>query len=178
MSVSVVDVLHRQHERVAELFGQVSHPDEDRPARLRELLQELAAHVAAERQIASGVDDPDLSGQYRRMEELMILIERRKFNSPDVPDLVNELLSVNESHTRSAESVLFPALRGLSPEEQAELAAQVDREETEMVTHPHPHLNSNELVSATLGKAAVKWDTARDRTVNNRHLEDDHPEPS
>ena len=175
MSASVVDVLQGQHDRLAELFDQVADPNEDRPARLRELLREMAAHVAAERRIAP--DTEGLAPEYRRLEELMILIERRKFNSPDVPDLVTELKSASETHARTAEVVLFPDLKARPLEEQVKLGQEADAEVTAMSSHPHPHLNSNKLVAATLGRAAVKWDEMRDRTVNNRHPEDHHEEP-
>jgi hypothetical protein len=172
MSDSVVDVLQGQHDRVAELFERVADPAEDRPARLHDLLRELAAHVAAERDVSSGFDDTGLDPEYRRLEELMVLIERRKFNSPDVPDLVSELKSAAETHARTAEVVLFPDLRDLEWNEQVRLGARVEGEHSELASHPHPHLNANKLVAGTLGKAAVKWDRMRDSTVNNRHPEE------
>jgi mannose/cellobiose epimerase-like protein (N-acyl-D-glucosamine 2-epimerase family) len=106
----------------------------------------------------------------------MVLIERRKFNSPDVPDLATQLKDASESHARTAAAEVFPALGELAWDEQVELGDKVEDEDTLHASHPHPHLNANKLVSATLGKAAAKWDGLRDRTVNNRHLEDHHPE--
>lgn len=171
VSVSVVDLLQEQHKRVGELFDLVSSPDEDRPARLRELMRELSAHITAERRLAGGNDHPDLADGYKRMEELMILIERRKSNSPDVPAMVTDLMDAVEAHARESEEKLFPDLAALPAQEQQELVDRLRGEEAELDSHPHPHLNSTKLASATIGKAVYAWDTLRDRTVNPQHPE-------
>src|SRR5690242_17267260 len=95
MTESAVSALERQHRQLETLFEQVSAPDADRPAVLRELLQQMAAHLAAERTAVhhtvksrriggDGLAD-ELLDDYHRMDRLMVLIERRKVNSPDVP---------------------------------------------------------------------------------------------
>lgn len=179
-----MDVLEDQHRRVADLFERVSSPDEDRPAVLHALLRELAAHVAAERATVRPVVDREqigeelagrLSEDYDRMENLMVLIERRKFNSPDVPDLVSELKAVAEEHQARAEAELIPGLRaGLTPEEQAELGERVAGEDAMVTSHPHPHLLSLGPLADVATRLAQKWDEARDRTaVNRQHPEDE-----
>lgn len=179
-----MDVLEDQHRRIAELFERVASPDEDRPAILHALLRELTAHVAAERAAVRPVVDKrgigdDLAGQlmqeYDRMEKLMVLIERRKFNSPDIPDLVSELKAVSEEHQARAQSELIPGLRAnLTAEEQAELGERVAGEDALVTSHPHPHLLSLGRVGDMLTRLAQKWDQARDRTADNRqHPEDD-----
>lgn len=183
VTASVVDVLEDQHRRVADLFDRVSSPEEDRPAILHVILRELAAHIAAERSAVrpvvakEGIGD-DLAGQlmddYDRMEKLMVLIERRKFNSPDVPDLVGELRAAVEEHDGRARRELFPGLDRLSPEEQAELGDRVAGEDALVTSHPHPHLLSLGPIADLLTRVAQKWDRARDRTaVNRQHPEDE-----
>jgi hypothetical protein len=180
---SVTDVLEDQHRRVADLFERVASPDEDRPAVLHALLRELAAHVAAERAAVRPVVDREkigedladrLSEDYDRMENLMVLIERRKFNSPDVPDLVSELKVAAEEHRVRADSELIPGLRqNLTAEEQAELGERVLGEDSMVTSHPHPHLLSLGPLGDVATRLVQKWDAARDRTaVNRQHPED------
>lgn len=184
MSASVTDVLQGQHRRIAELFDRVASPDEDRPAVLHAILRELAAHVAAERATVRPVVDEEklgddladrLGADYDRMEELMVLIERRKFNSPDVPDLVAQLKTVVDEHLSCAEGELIPGLRDrLTPEEQADLGARLEGEDSMVTSHPHPHLLSLGPLADAATKVAQKWDAARDRTaVNRQHPEDE-----
>jgi hypothetical protein len=182
VTTSVIDVLEDQHRRVRELFAKVSSPDEDRPAILHNLLRELAAHVAAERSAVGPVADrldPDgelgeqLKADYDRIEKLMVLIERRKFNSPDVPGLVTELKEATDAHVARADEMLLPCLRdGLSVEEQDELGDKVDGEDAMVVSHPHPHLLSLGPVASTLTAVASRWDRMRDRPVDRQHPED------
>lgn len=178
---TVVEVLDEQHRRVADLFDQVSSPDHDRPAVLHDLLQELAAHVAAERSAVTPVvkhhdlgDDlvSALKYDHERMEKLMVLIERRKFNSPDLPDLVSELKQVSEEHAARSQKELFPGLAtALSVEEQVELGDKVDGENAMVTSHPHPHLLALGPVADLMTRVVSRWDRLRDRTVNNRHPE-------
>jgi hypothetical protein len=177
MSASVVEVLGDQHRRVAELFERVSSPDEDRPAVLHSLLQELAAHVAAERSavepvvrkedLGDGDLAKDLRQDYDRMEKLMQLIERRKFNSPDIPDLVSELKAVASEHAERAERDLFPSLGSLPADRQGEMGEKADHADQMITTHPHPHLLSLGPIADKLTAVASRWDRLRDKTVTN-----------
>lgn len=179
VSASVVDVLEDQHRRIADLLQRISSPDEERSAVLRELLRDLAAHVAAERgnvePVVRHLDvGTDLAGEladdYSRIEKQMVLIERRKFNSPDVPDLVTGLKDTVEEHFAWSERELFPALTGmLSEDERRELGEKVAAASAVVAAHPHPHLLSLGPVADLMTRAAGWWDRVRDRTVNNRH---------
>jgi hypothetical protein len=183
VSTSVVDVLRDQHRRIAELFERVASPDEDRPAVLGVLIRELTAHIGAERAAIGPVihdngPGDDISGwlgdQHDRMENLLVLIERRKFNSPDLPDLVSELKAVAGEHSERAEGELFPRLSAdLTPEEQRDLADKVAREDGIITSHPHPHLLSLGPFADVLTRMASKWDRARDRTAVNRQRPED-----
>ena len=173
-----MDVLDAQHRRVAELFEQVSDPGADRPVVLQTLLRELAAHVAAERSEVGpvvksrSIGGDDLAGQliedYDRIDRLMVLIERRKFNSPDLPELVTELKDAVQAHVSRAESSLFPGLEAdLSEQERADLGTKVSNADDMVTTHPHPHLLSLGSVSAKVTAFLARFDWMRDRTVTN-----------
>ena len=179
MTNSVVEVLEQQHERVAQLFERVSAPDEDRPIVLNRLLKELAAHVAAERAtvvplIADVGLDADLERQigqdHQTMQKLMVKIERRKFNSPDVPGLLTRLASVVADHDERSRRELFPGLRQrLSEQDQVALADRLQGEDALVMSHPHPHLLSLGGMADKVTALVGKWDQWRDTTVNVRH---------
>jgi hypothetical protein len=182
--VTVVDVLRAQHERVDELFGRVSSPDEDRAVVLRELLRELAAHVATERSVLDGVVGSRVGSaeaasrmgeDHRRMSKLMVLIERRKFNSPDVPDLLNDLRGVLDGHLDLLDGEVFPALQSdLDAGELDDLGRRAEQAGEMVTTHPHPHLLSLGPLADRLTSWASRWDALRDRTVTN--VPSSHPD--
>lgn len=179
---SAVEELDRQHRHLSELFEHVSSPEADRPAVLSQLVKDLAAHIAAERAIVEpavkehqeGEDEGDdlaahLMGDYKKMQSLMVLIERRKSSSPDLPELVTELMDTVDEHIRQASEDLFPVLdEALSPEEQAELAERLGEAGAMTTTHPHPHLLALGPISDKLIAVLSGWDRMRDRTVKDQ----------
>jgi hypothetical protein len=103
------------------------------------------------------------------MERLMVLIERRKVNSPDLPDLVTDLRAATLEHVERVRSRLNPALRdALSEEELAEMAEKITAADEMVVSHPHPHLLSLGPLANLTTRLASRFDRLRDRTVNNR----------
>lgn len=189
MTGNAVDVLAQQHQEIANLFYRVSDPEADRPAILQDLLKSLAAHVSVERTVLYPVvknrhtgDDGgemgatgevmarDLLHDYDEIERLLVLIERRKANSPDMVDLVSELKRVTEGHIRRTDEELFGFLENtLSPHEMAELGSEAAAAESTIMSHPHPHLLSLGPLSRFTTRLAATFDRLRDRTVNNRH---------
>lgn len=178
MTAALVDVLERQHARIAALFDQVSRPDADRPKVLRSLIRELAAHVASERaevypqvksrRIGGESLAARLQGDYDEIDRLMVLIERRKFNSPDVPDLVTALEDAFDAHRDRCRSQLEPALRAvLGPEEMATLGERMSNADQMVISHPHPHFLSLGPVSARLTAFLARFDRWRDKTVTS-----------
>jgi hypothetical protein len=178
VSAPLVDVLEEQHGRITRLFEEVSDPDADRPRTLTLLLREIAAHVAAERaevypEVRSrgigGDGFPDeLKSDYDEIDRLLVLIERRKANSPDVPQLVTELKDAIEGHLSRCRSALYPAIAGdLSPEQERDLAEKLVNAEEMVASHPHPHLLSLGPVSNWLTKHLARFDFLRDKTVTN-----------
>jgi hypothetical protein len=177
MEHDAITVLRQDHAALLALFTRVSQPDEDRPAVLGQLLRSLSGHVAAEKQLVVPVlahhsDEGktlahQLSDDHDAIEKLVVLIERRKVNSPDVPDLVNELLDITERHARQADEQLFPFLRGeLSGAELADLGDALRSDELQLTSHPHPHLPNTGPLAKITRKAAALFDRGRDSSTD------------
>jgi hemerythrin HHE cation binding domain-containing protein len=92
MDKDAITVLSEDHSALHDLFARVSRTDEDRPAVLDELVRSLSGHVSAEKQLVMPVlrrqhDDGEvlaeqLGQDHDAIEKLVILVERRKVNSP------------------------------------------------------------------------------------------------
>jgi iron-sulfur cluster repair protein YtfE (RIC family) len=172
---SALAFLGQEHDSLTALFERVSSPDEDRRAVLKTLIQQLASHVALEKQmlvplLAERVPDcgqpcEDLTDMHDHVERLLTLIERRKFNSPDVPAMVTELLDLTEAHVVQANQVIFPLLqRHLRPDELEEVGRRMASDERQMLTHAHPIVPDAGPVAAVMRKGAQIVDRVRDRT--------------
>ena len=177
MEQDAITVLSEDHAAVQALFTRVRQPDEDRPAILGQLLRSLSAHLAAEKQLVVPVlsEHSDegktlgnqLGDDHDAIEKLVILIERRKVNSPDVPDLVNDLLEITKRHARQADEHLLPFLRDqLSEAELADLGAALRSDELQLTSHPHPHLPDTGPLAKVTRKAAALIDRGRDSTTD------------
>jgi Hemerythrin HHE cation binding domain len=176
---SALDVLAREHRDLQDHFGRVRDPDADRPAVWLETVTLISAHVAVERSFVYPVVKRHRLGSahladllrhdYRSMEHLVVLTERRKINSPDMPELVTKLLDVFEDHLARCESELMPALRKTLDQRQLnELGAKMQAAESIIVSHPHPHLLALGPLYRLTTRIASRWDRTRDRLVRNR----------
>lgn len=111
----------------------------------------------------------DLRRDYRQMEHLLVLTERRKINSPDMPDLVSVLLDAFEAHKQRCATVVTPLLRdALSDPELQQLGAKMGAAEKVIVSHPHTYMLAAGPLYPWTTRIASMWDRARDRTVRNR----------
>jgi Hemerythrin HHE cation binding domain len=179
MEKNAIMVLAEDHAAVQALFARVSQPDEDRPAVLGQLLRSLSAHVAAEKQLVVPIlvvhaDEgkalaDQLGDDHDAIEKLVIRVERRKVNSPDVPDLVNELLQIVTRHSRQADECVLPFLGDhLSEAELADLGAALRSDELQLASHPHPHLPDTGPLAKVTRKAAALFDRGRDSSTDLR----------
>jgi hypothetical protein len=179
MGENALDVLAREHDDIRVLFARVRDPDGDRISAWLEAVKQVATHVAVERTFLyplikrQGVGTPDLADQlrhdYARMEHLLVLTERRKVNSPDMPDLVTELLDVFERHENRCTTLLIPTMRQhMSDVELEDLGEKMRGAENVILSHPHPHLLALGPVYRWTTRLASRWDRVRDRTVRNR----------
>lgn len=174
-------VLEREHSDIESLFDEVSDPGVNRPKVLQDIMKRLATHIAVEQAVffpvvterhlcADGTAEA-LKGEYEEMERLLILIERRKVNSPDIPSLVTELKDVFSAHTeRFAGEIRPAALAEMSPEDLAELDQKMESADEVILSHAHPHMLSLGPISRFTTRLASKFDSLRDRTVNNRTM--------
>jgi len=176
---SALDVLAREHRDLQDHFKQVRDPDANRAAAWLQTVTLMSAHVAVERSFVypivkrrrlGGAHLADLlRHDYRSMEHLVVLTERRKINSPDMPELVTKLLDVFEEHLARCDTELMPALReSLLPAELDDLGVKMQAAESVIVSHPHPHLLALGPLYRLTTHIASRWDRTRDRLVRNR----------
>lgn len=174
-------VLEREHADIEDLFEKVSDPGTNRRKVLQEILKRISTHIAVERAVFypvvtdRGLGGPEtaqrLKGDYEEMERLLILIERRKVNSPDMPDLVTELRDRFVDHNREFDERVKPGcMSALSPEELDDLNQKMRSADDVILSHPHPHLLSLGPISRFTTRLAARFDQVRDRTVNNRAM--------
>jgi hypothetical protein len=177
----VLGVLDFEHERISRLFDEVSDPGADRVEVLFDITRRLAAHVAVEqgvflpvvreRQIGGPETAGELEQDYREIHRLLVLIERRKVNSPDIPQLVTELKDVFEAHTgRFSESICGSAMEHLGAQELEELRRRLENADETILSHPHPHMLSLGPISRLTTRIAARIDRMRDQTVRNRYV--------
>ncbi|HET6917743.1 MAG TPA: hemerythrin domain-containing protein [Acidimicrobiales bacterium] len=174
-------VLDYEHEGISRLFGQVSDPEADRIEILFDITRRLAAHISVEQSMFLPVArDRDIGGpgvlesleeDYHEMQRLLVLIERRKMNSPDIPELVTELKDAFGDHIqRFAESLSAGTADQLSDRELAELRERMENADGTILSHPHPHMLSLRPISRLTTRLAARFDRARDLTVRNRYV--------
>jgi hypothetical protein len=170
-----IEVLVSEHASLQELFRRVSGPDEDRRAVLKELMQTLANHLAVEKAVlvpalSDRVTDGEqlasaLTDEHKRAEHILTLLERRKTNSPDVPELVTELLDITDEHVRRADTAVIPGLRAaLTPAELVDMGETMVSDERSLLTHSHPALPDSGPVAAVTRRLAEVVDGIRDRS--------------
>jgi hypothetical protein len=178
MSKSAVEMLAADHAELQDLFNRVSQPDEDRASVLKQLVTRLSAHTAIEKELTT----PDvrdrmsgdgkaiadrLKGYHDAVGAILVLIERRKVNSPDMPELVTQLLDLTREHIADADVSVLPALRnGCSSSELADLGRRMEAEEHKLLTHPHPHLPDRGPIAGLARKVASVIDRTRDQTAD------------
>jgi hypothetical protein len=174
---SPLSVLDQQHREVSALFEQVRSPDTDHRTALAELIRRLAAHLSVERSVVlptvkrRRLLGPDLSRELKRdhsqMGRLLVRIERRKVDSPDLVDLLTQLEDRFEQHLRRCRR-LTGLGAAMDRDALDDMSTRMERAEGVILSHPHPHLLSLGPVSRAATKVASHFDTARDRTVSNQ----------
>lgn len=174
MDQNAIAILDAEHQNIRQLFNRVSSPAEDRSEVLDTLMESLASHVAIEQHVLvatleNHVDDSKdmveaLKHDHGTVEHLLTLLERRKANSPDVPDLVNELLDRMQGHFTEAQDRLFPALRrSLSEAELRKLGEEIVSDEGRSLARRHAPISARGPVAGIAGKASQIIDRIRDR---------------
>ena len=177
MSRDAVAVLLADHTELDRLFERVSEVGEDRAQVLRRLASRLSAHVAMEQELLvpmvkdnldSGEEMADcLSSYHDAVGRLLVLIDRRKINSPDMAELMTELLELTRHHISHANVTVLPAMRrGYPPDKLNSLGQAMDSDERSLLTHPHPHLPHRGPIGTVLRKIASTVDRKRDGSAD------------
>lgn len=177
MGENALEVLQREHDDLSGLFVQVYDPHGNRSRAWHSVVGQVTTHVAVEnsfvhpllrRRLHLDALDHDLHRDYKQMERILVLAERRKFNSPDMPALVGRLFDAFEEHKERSRTELIPAVRdALSDEELDELGCRMAAAERVILSHPHPHLLELGPVYRWTTQLASAWDRTRDRTVHD-----------
>jgi hypothetical protein len=171
-----LQTIQEQHKDIESWFARVSDPEADRRAALQEAIKRLAAHLSVEQSVFLPIIKSagpkgrhlgrTLKRDYRRMGHLLVRIERRKVNSPDLPGMVTELEDAFRRHARLCDD-LSDIEAELPQRTLEDVADRLERAETVIMSHPHPHLLSLGPLSRLTTRLAARFDRARDRTVSN-----------
>jgi hypothetical protein len=174
---SIVEVLGEQHRELSSLFERVSQPDEDRPEVLKQIIKTLSVHVSGEKQVLVPVVADELTGgqdlakhlsaYHDEVGRVLLLLDRRKVNSPDVPGLVTDLLRSTERHVAECDAEVFPALdRNFSPDKLAQLGSRLAAGDYQALSHPHPHIPQAGPLGTIVGGVASAIDRVRDKSAD------------
>lgn len=179
MTVTGLAMMEREHTNIAEAFARVHDKQADRSAEVARLVTSIASHVAVERTYVYplakklGAAAPRLAAEllsdYRHLQKLLLKIDRRKTNSPDMPDLIDELLMVHERHQERSLVIHSHIAEHLEEADQLALEQKMASAKRVIVSHPHPFLLrlGGPLYGRTT-RIASSWDRRRDRTARNR----------
>jgi len=169
-----VDVLLAQHERIKELFRQVTSAS---GAQKRELFEDLvrllAVHEAAEEELIHPLSRRDNAAgdavvQARLDEEQQAKRDLANLydvgtDDPAFDTALRQLRDAVIAHAEHEEHEEFPALRrALSAEQLTRLAGMVRTAEQMAPTRPHPHSPSSATGNLIVGPPIAVFDRIRD----------------
>lgn len=170
-----LESLVADHRELARSFDELAAAADplDAKQRLIHMRQAICLHADAEAGALSLLGSRLDGGRerwrswrraYRRVEKLLAEIERRSISSPDLSELIEDVIADVERLIGEQEKVTFPLLRSaLSTTEQAELAQRVLAARRWGDTRPHPHLLHRGVLSRTLRAGLSPVDRLRDR---------------
>jgi hypothetical protein len=112
---------------------------------LQELVELMALHLDLEKQmvlpvirerVAHGPTIADrLRDEHQPIEHILIALDRWKANSPDVPDMVTEMLHFADRRVAESEALVLPGLRSaLSVEQLEEVDQRMNSDERRVLT--------------------------------------------
>lgn len=165
------------HRELARSFHELAGATDPLAAkqRLIHMRQAICLHADAEAVALSYLGSRSTGGRerwrswrraYRRVEKLLAEIDRRSISSPDLPELIEDVIVEVQRLIGEQETVTFPLLRStLSPAEQAEVARRVLVARQRGDTRPHPHLLHRGALSWALRASLAPVDRLRDRMV-------------
>jgi hypothetical protein len=170
----VVDVLLAQHERIKELFGQVTAASGTEKRELFEdLVRLLAVHEAAEEELVHPLSRKD---EAAGNAVVTARLDEEQHAKRDLADLYNlgtgdanfdaQLAHLQEevlAHAEHEQREEFPALRrAVSADRLVRLAGMVQAAEKMAPTRPHPHSPSSATGNLIVGPPTAVFDRIRD----------------
>lgn len=169
-----IDILLAQHERIRELFGEVTAADgARRREQFADLVRLLAVHEAAEEELVhpmarKGGVVPDLVLEARLDEERLAkrhLAELHDMGTehPHFAAGLERLRSMVLEHAELEEREEFPAMRqAIPPGQLVELAERVRWAEKLAPTRPHPNTPTSAAGARITGPPVAVFDRIRD----------------
>lgn len=169
----VIDLIQRDHQRIRELFSQISETGpENRGDLFRHIVSELARHEAAEEAIIhptlrEEIGDERTAGsiveEEQEAEELMAQMEDMDPTSQEFLASFRQLRDDVLEHAEHEENDEHPRLRErIDAARLQEMAEGFQRVKEMAPTHPHPNAPNRPEAQLLLGPIAGLFDRARD----------------
>jgi Hemerythrin HHE cation binding domain len=171
-SDDVIVLLREQHERIKQLFRQVSQaPAADRGARFDELRALLAVHETAEEMILRPVTATDIgkdiadarNAEEKEATEQLAELEKLGPDDPAFEPAFARFEADVLRHAQNEESLEFPRVLAVKDaQERARLGKAVRSAEAMAPTHPHPGVAGSPSAQLLTGPFASMLDRVRD----------------
>ncbi len=165
---------HRALERLFADFSSPSSSSWERKDRLIRIRQAISEHDDVEASvlaplIRSRLEDGhrlwrSLRRRYRKIDKLLMEIERRSISSPDLPELLERAMTAVDELIEAQESSVFSRIRStLSRAELGKLDDQVSAAHRHADSRPHRYLPRSGVLGRTARAAMAVVDKLRDR---------------
>lgn len=172
-TTNVIDLLHRQHEEVRELFADVlkSTGDERRDS-FQCLVRLLAVHETAEEEVVHPAVRALFGGatvvvpRLEEESEAKVAVAELERIGPEDDSFLNKLRQLQsdvEQHAANEEQLIFPRLMETKDKSRLEhMGRSLEIAEKLAPTHAHPHAPESRAGNLLVGPFVAIADRARD----------------
>ena len=172
-----INQLIEEHRALERLFGDFNNPSSsplERKARIIRIRQAISEHEDVEASvlaplIRSRLDDGHhlwrlVRRRYRKIDKLLMEIERRSISSPDLPELLERAMTAVDELIEVQESSIFSRVRStLTRAELKKLGDRITAAHRHADSRPHRYLPRSGLLARNTRAAMAVVDRARDR---------------
>ena len=172
-----INQLVEEHRALERLFGDFNDPSSsawERKARIIRIRRAISEHEDVEASvlaplIRSRLDDGHhlwrlVRRRYRKIDKLLMEIERRSISSPDLPELLERAMTAVDELIELQESSIFSRIRStLSRAELKKLGDRVTAAHRHADSRPHRYLPRSGSLARNTRAAMAVVDRARDR---------------
>lgn len=172
-----INQLVAEHRALEQLFGELASPSGsawERKGRIIGIRQALSEHLDVEGSvlaplIRSRLDDGhhlwrSARRRYRTIDKLLEQIERRSISSPDLPELLERVMTAVDDLITEQESSTFSAIRStLSQGDRGKLDDRVTIAHRHADTYPHRFLPRRGVLARGARSGMAVVDKLRDR---------------